>query len=101
MPDVIRVLIQRYQRLMQHGRMSVIVSVVDNMDYTCECGHIKAYHNNGDTTYGPLAACRLCQDRQYASVMSRNGSNISVYYPWHEFRPDNLRHLERLACEGA
>ena len=58
--------------------------------FTCECGHEERYHDYEHRQY--IASCRLCQDRQYKMVVT--GSGMTVYYPWHEFKADNLRYLE-------
>ena len=45
------------------------------------------------TIYLDVPRCTMCQHEQYSSIES----GISAYYPWHLFKPDNLKHLERLS----
>jgi len=53
-------------------------------DFTCACGHTNGFH-----LAEPLGT-PICIECAYSRL------NSAVYYPWHLFKPDNLRHLERL-----
>jgi hypothetical protein len=56
--------------------------------FTCECGHMKAYHYLNEPH--DIPRCSMCQHVQYNSIETR----VYAYYPWHLFKPDNLEYLE-------
>jgi hypothetical protein len=55
--------------------------------FTCDCGHIKRVHVNEITRTWLCTDCYITKDKV----------DSSCYYPWHTFKPNNLKHLERLS----
>jgi hypothetical protein len=56
-------------------------------NFTCDCGHNQEAHG------GELIICMDCYKRDLS-----NPDEVCIY-PWHEFKPNNLKHLEQLATD--